>query len=445
MSKSTRTPRSRKAADRPKKPYPAFPLSPHPSGKWQKKIRGKIHYFGKWGRVVNGKMERIEGDGWKEALELYKVQADDLHAGRTPRVKSDALTIKDLCNHFLTAKVRLRDGGELSARMYDEYKATTDRLVSTFGKTRLVDDLAADDFGALCADLAKQFGPVRLGNEVQKVRTVFKFGIDNGLIEKAIRYGSEFKKPGKSVLRRHRAKNGKRTFEANELRKLIDGAGVPLKAMILLGINAGFGNADCGRLPLSRLDLDGGWVSFPRPKTGIERRCPLWPETMEALKAAMAERPEPKGEAGDDLVFVTKYGRPWSAGGTSGAVSHETAKLLRKIGQCRPGLGFYALRHTFRTVADATKDPNAIRLIMGHTDDSIDDNYTHGIEDSRLRAVAEHVRNWLFGKATDGGTTGKVENATSDCGDRSDVPQQKEGHIRPALRLYTPEMAGGAA
>jgi hypothetical protein len=32
-------------------------------------------------------MERIEGDGWKEALELYKAQADDLYAGRTPRAK----------------------------------------------------------------------------------------------------------------------------------------------------------------------------------------------------------------------------------------------------------------------------------------------------------------------------------------------------------------------
>jgi hypothetical protein len=103
---STRKCSPRKAADRPKKPYPNFPLTPHPSGTWQKKIRGKIHYFGRWARRVNSKLERIEGDGWMEALEEYKAVADDLHAGRTPRVKEDGLTVTDLCNHFLTAKLR---------------------------------------------------------------------------------------------------------------------------------------------------------------------------------------------------------------------------------------------------------------------------------------------------------------------------------------------------
>src|SRR5688500_20069901 len=33
---------------------------------------GKIHYFGKWARRVNGKFVRVEGDGWEEALALYK-------------------------------------------------------------------------------------------------------------------------------------------------------------------------------------------------------------------------------------------------------------------------------------------------------------------------------------------------------------------------------------
>lgn len=52
------------------------------SGAWQKKINRKIHYFGRWGRRVNGKLERLPGEGWKEALALYEVQADDLHAER---------------------------------------------------------------------------------------------------------------------------------------------------------------------------------------------------------------------------------------------------------------------------------------------------------------------------------------------------------------------------
>src|SRR5262245_34316986 len=91
---------------RPKKPYTDFPLRPHSTGKWVKKIRGKNHYFGTWAKRVDGRLVRVPGDGWEEALALYKEQADDLHAGRTPRVRGDALTVAELCNRFLTAKLR---------------------------------------------------------------------------------------------------------------------------------------------------------------------------------------------------------------------------------------------------------------------------------------------------------------------------------------------------
>jgi integrase len=447
---STRKPRSRKAGqDRPKKPYPNFPLTVHASGKWQKRILGHTHYFGCWAKRVNGVLTRIEGDGWKEALELYKAQADDLHAGRTPRAKSDQLTLKALCNRFLTAKQQKREAGKLSSRMYErigaenpkgEYPNTTDRLIKEFGGNRLVDDLTPDDFGALRSSLEKQFGPVRLGNEIQKVRTVFKFGTDNGLIQKTIPYGGMFRKPEKSELRKHRASRGNRLFDANELRTLIDGAGVQLKAMILLGINGGFGNTDCGRLPLSAVDLEGGWVTFPRPKTGIPRRCPLWPETVGALKAAIADRPDPKDKDAEALVFLTKYGRAWSKGGTAGAVSLQTGRLLDDLGIRRAGVGFYALRHTFRTIADATKDPNAIRLIMGHTDDSIDANYTHGIDDERLLKVTEYVRTWLFGKVPDD-DSGTGEKDAPKKPARQTAVEKK--NAEPGLRLYAPE--GGAA
>lgn len=394
---STRKSPPRKAADRPKKPYPDFPLSPHASGAWQKKIRGKIHYFGRWAKRVNGKLVRIDGDGWKDALEEYKVQADDLHAGRTPRVKTDGLTVADLCNRFLTAKLRQREAGEIGSRMFDEYKAATDRLVSTFGKTRLVDDLAADDFEALREAMAKQWGPVRLGNEIQKVRTAFKYGFEAGLIDKPVRYGPQFKKPSAGVLRRHRAKSGERMLEADEIRRLLGTADVQLRAMLLLGVNAGFGNHDIATLPLSALDLDAGWVSYPRPKTGIARRCPLWPVTVAALRDALAKRPQPRQQEASGLVFVTTRGRPWLSGGIANPVSVAARDLMKTAGVHHDGIGFYTLRHVFRTAADGARDSVAIDLIMGHTDSSMGGHYRERVDDARLLAVVSHVHAWLYG------------------------------------------------
>jgi hypothetical protein len=73
-----------------------------------KKIRGSIYYFGTWAKRENGKLVRVEGDGWKEALEPYKAQADDVHAGRTPRANSDGLTFGELRARFLTAGACIR-------------------------------------------------------------------------------------------------------------------------------------------------------------------------------------------------------------------------------------------------------------------------------------------------------------------------------------------------
>lgn len=73
---------------------------------------------------MNGQLVRIEGDGWKEALQEYQKVADDLHAGRTPRSWHEDLTVAELCNHFLTAK--LRQAGELSPRTFADYKIITE-------------------------------------------------------------------------------------------------------------------------------------------------------------------------------------------------------------------------------------------------------------------------------------------------------------------------------
>jgi integrase len=146
---------------------------------------------------------------------------------------------------------------------------------------------------------------------------------------------------------------------------MLDAAGPPMKAILLLGINCGFGNSDCGNLPVTALDLERGWISYPRPKTGIDRRCPLWPETVTTIKEALARRPEPKDPADAALVFVTKYGKPWAKDIADSPVTKETRKLLDTLG-INGHRNFYTLRHTFRTIADEAKDQPAADSIMGH-------------------------------------------------------------------------------
>jgi integrase len=111
------------------------------------------------------------------------------------------------------------------------------------------------------------------------------------------------------AIRKHRRTKPPKFFDADEVRQLLDAAPVHLKAMILLGVNAGLGNTDVADIQFSHLDLESGWLNYPRPKTGIALRCPLWPQTIEAIKASVMKRRPPKDEADGDCVFLTRQGR----------------------------------------------------------------------------------------------------------------------------------------
>jgi integrase len=369
---------------KPAKPYADFPLFAHATGRWTKKIRGQMHYFGPWSDPDT-------------ALAKYLEQKDALHAGRKPREASVGTTIKELCNKFLNAKRALVESGELTNRSWQDYKGAGDLIVSHFRKGRLVGDLDPEDFAALRAKMARKWGPVTLGNAVQRIRVIFKFAWDNGLIDRPVRYGQGFKRPSRKVVRIDRAKKGPKLFTAEEVQRLLAAAGTSMRAMILLGINGGFGNADCGHLPLSAVDLEAGMIDFPRPKTGIARRCPLWNETVQAIREALANRPDHKKEEHARLVFITKYGLPWAKDSADQTLAKEFGKLLRTLHiNARKGLGFYALRHTFRTVADESKDQPAVDFIMGHEVPHMSAVYRETISDARLRDVTDHVRAWLF-------------------------------------------------
>ena len=222
-------------------------------------------------------------------MQRYLDVKDDLHTGWTPRISSDELTVKDLLNRFLTTKQNLGASNELSPRTFRGYKDSCNRIIEAFGKTQLVDDLASDDFEGLRRDIAKGRGPVATGNEVQRIRTVFKYEYEAGLIEDPVRFGPRFRRPSKKTLRKERQKNGKKEFSAQEIKSMLEDASLQLKAMILLGMNAAFGNSDCATLPMDAVNLKTGWVTYPRSKSR-ESDQQFWEELLKALDLPLVYR-----------------------------------------------------------------------------------------------------------------------------------------------------------
>lgn len=391
MSHSTKAPK-------PEKPRPDFPLFPHGSGQWAKKIRRKLHYFGSWREDPTG----------ETALDIFEREWPYLKRGETPPPidTRDGCTIRQLCNHFLETKEELMSSGELSPRTFRDYYNSCAMLIDQFGRDRTVESLRPDDFRAFRAKLAKKYNVTTLKAKINITSVVFNHAEKNKLIDSPVDYGDSFKRPSAKMQRRHRNQSGPRLYERHEVERLIEAAGVQLRAMVYLGLNCGFGNTDVGSLPKSAVNLETGWIEYPRPKTEIPRRIPLWPETIAALRESFENRPKPKQRKDRNLCFLTASGLPWvrvkeREGGKPATpidtVGQRFGELLRKLkinGERR--LGFYTFRHCFETIGGESKDQTAVDAIMGHVDNTMGGNYRHRISDERLRAVVNVVRDWLF-------------------------------------------------
>lgn len=377
----------KKKQGKPSRPL-GFPLFAHATGRWAKKVRGRLRYFGPW----------EDRDG---ALERWLAAKDDLLAGREPRVSGAGLTVKDLCNRFLTHKRRQVDAGELMPRSWKSYRATCARVLAVFGKARTVEDLRPDDFGDLRDEFAKTHGPAALGVDVAQVKTLFRHAVDFELIERPARMGPGFVRPSLRAVRAARADRGSKLFEPGEVRAMLEAADPQLRGMLFLAISGGYGASDCATLPVKAIDFDAAICRHARPKTQIRRTTPLWPEVCEVLRTAIANRPDPKDAGDGALVFLKPDGSRWARDHGGGPVSKATRKIMERVGRYRPGRSFYSLRSTFATVADSARDPRAVQSLMGHSAaGDVTGIYVEKVSDERLRAVSEHVHDWLWPRPT---------------------------------------------
>ncbi len=74
MTKSTRSNRANKFT----KPRPDFPLFPHTTGRWAKKVRGKLRYFGKC-NLTTPPSSRVVGQTSKLPTENLSLSPTEAH------------------------------------------------------------------------------------------------------------------------------------------------------------------------------------------------------------------------------------------------------------------------------------------------------------------------------------------------------------------------------
>jgi len=228
----------------------------------------------------------------------------------------------------------------------------------------------------------------------------------------------------KTALRLARLRSGKvdhsnRLITGEELDRMCAEATPLFRAIMLLMANCGLGPADIGRLKWKHLDLDRGRLTYPRHKTGVERRAYLWKKTRDALMkvrtikriADAMERDGPEAP-----VFISERGnlmyresaviaevdvdgqkiRKTIRVKIENAVSITIRRRIR-VCQLAPGVRPYSFRHTAKTYAKRAKDADAVNLMMGHQDRSIPGVYDHEhISWKRLRRVALAIKRRLW-------------------------------------------------
>jgi integrase len=286
-----------------------------------------------------------------------------------------------LVDAFLAEKQAHLETGDIAPLTFKEYETTCNAIRSHFGRHRPLDSLAVAEFSALRVALSKRkirkgkhastkpLGVASLKRRLTIARMIFA--------GQPLEWRKALKAPPRKLLRERTRECGKRLYTAEEIRKLVKAADPHLAAMILLGINCGFGPQDCCTLPAD--DVSCHWHNYARPKTGVDRRCWLWPETAAAIQKV----------TGQQHVF---NGRIW----TRHIVAREFVKLCEETGV--RNIGFYSLRRSFETIATTASVSQAvIDHIMGHARNDMASVYRQQIFDQQLQVCAEHVREWYLG------------------------------------------------
>jgi len=366
------------------------PLFHHGNGQWARKVRGRLRYF---------------GTDLDAALKRWAAEKDHLLAGLDPPRLDGEPTVAELGNLYLAdCRQRIADGkvrGDHTLRVMPALQKLIDGLggsarltkatPTAWSKVRRLLDLSKDE--------SRRMAPATVKADAARCRAFLNWVKRQRLVAGEIHHAGALDPPAKRELRIAKSAMGSRLWDAGDLRATIEAASVQFKPVLLLAINAAFGIADIAAIKRSQIRPSTEYLDLARNKTGVPRRVWLWPETREAIAVAVAKRAEPHRQRFVDRLLLTPRGLPWHRiedGRPIDSGCSELRRTVERAGLTTPRT-LYDCRRTFRTVASAVCDLEAINCAMGHEGSGEGTTYMQGISDDRIRRVCDHVRQWLFG------------------------------------------------
>jgi|GEM_PF-1094816 len=340
------------------------PLSYHkPSGQYYVTRVGKRIYLG------------ADRD---EALERYHHLA--LGMNSTPdhpepeKAPGRLMVVKELANRFLASQQANWKVPEMTLRSYTYWLG---RFLKDHPKLRAA-DLTVEMFAAWKISLrCRKYSPQSINHFLTAVRSLYAFAEEVDLMEKIPKLkrikNEKLPPPGS---------NEKPIYTTKEIHQLIAHADIQLKAMLLLGLNCGFGPKDIQDLTWDH--VEGDRVTLPRSKTGVCQTYLLWPETIDALgnirrhRGELIDRMAKRGRdrADGNHIFITRFWKPWN----KDSVAEQCRRLCKKADV--PCYGFYRLRHCASTAMSLVTTPHVQRKFMRHSKLQQQVTYTHAPDEA---------------------------------------------------------------
>jgi len=328
------------------------------------------------------------GANREEALEKFHRMSLGLTQPEPPTVRVP-LTAKELANRFLASQRANWRNPEETLRSYKDWIG---RFLKDHPRLR-IQDFTVEMFASWKLSLRKRnYSPESINHYLSAVRSMFNFAEESDLIEKM--------PPLKRVKNESSIKMGsqeKPLYSPEQISSLLENADIQLKAMLLLGLNCGFGPKDIHDLTWK--DICEDRIRLPRSKTGVCQTYQLWPETLEVLdnlrqeRTSLIKRLEKRGRIRSDEghIFITRFWKPWS----KDSIAEQFRKLCDKAGV--PCYGIYRLRHCASTAMSLVATPHVHRRFMRHAQLQQQVTYTH-TPDEEVDIAVMKAKDKLLGK-----------------------------------------------